>query len=361
MGPAPSAIDLDDQEALARADPGRMLDTVLSLPEQCRRGYRLGVDTAGLPSADGVDAVVVCGMGGSGIAGDVLAALFGDRLSVPVVVVKNPVLPEFCGKDTLVVCSSYSGTTAETLACYEAAASRGCRVVAVASGGALAERARAQGFPVVPVPEGMTSPRAAIGCSSFGILGALEATGVIPPVRLEVEGCAALLDRVATEVGPDRTREANPAKALAGDLNGRVPVVWGADGVGAVAAARWKTQLNENAKVPAFASVLPELDHNEVVGWSAGVGSGFSLITLRQRGEPPGVAARFVATLDVVRGSGLDHHEVEARSGAPLSDLMELVLMGDAVSVYLAYLRGVDPTPIDAIARIKRALEGAGS
>jgi glucose/mannose-6-phosphate isomerase len=144
-------------------------------------------------------------------------------------------------------------------------------------------------------------------------------------------------------------------------MGNRYPVIWGADGIGAVAATRWRTQLAENAKVPAFASALPELNHNEVVGWSEGTGSSFFLVALRHQGEAADVAARFGVTVDVVSASGLEFDEVWAEGQSPLARLMWLCLLGDAVSVYLAFLRGVDPTPIEAIARIKAALEGEGS
>ena len=349
-------IDLDDPDALRRADPSRMLDAVLGLPGDCREGYRLGRSADNLPSADSVSSVVVCGMGGSGMAGDVLRALYRDRLGLPIVVAKGPELPEFCGKDTLVVCSSYSGITAETLACLEEALARGSRVVAVSSGGELARRAGKEGVALVSVPEGY-QPRAAIGHLSFGLMGALEGVGVLPAMDADVGHCVRTLEALAPELGPDRPAAGNRAKDLALAIGERFPVVWGADGLGAVAATRWKTQLNENAKVPAFSAALPELDHNEVVGWSEGAGERFVLITLRHRGEHPDVAPRFGVSVDVVAGSGLVHREVRADRGSPMADLMSLIMVGDAVSVYLACLRGFDPAPIEAIRRIKEALE----
>ena len=360
-GIRPGADVLDDPASLAAGDPSGMLDAVMALPTQCREGFRAGSSAADLPSGEGVTAVVVCGMGGSGVSGDVVRALYRDRLGIPVTVAKGPVLPEFCGKDTLVVASSYSGNTDETLACFEEAAGRGCRVTAVTSGGALAERARVQGIAVVEVPTGFM-PRSAVGYLTFGALGALEAVGVIPPLGPEVDHVADVLEGVGDEVAPGRPASENPAKDLATAIGDRFPVVWAADGIGAVAAVRWKTELNENAKVPAFAGVLPELDHNEVVGWSAGTGERFVLLTLRHPGEHPSVAARFPVSVDVATASGMGHLEHRARGDTPLSALMSLVMMGGATSVYLAVLRGVDPAPIDAIARIKRALaEGPGN
>jgi glucose/mannose-6-phosphate isomerase len=351
-------IDLDDARALGEADPSGMLQTVLSLPEQCAAGYRAGREAENLPSAESISALVVCGMGGSGVAGDILGALYRDRLGIPIAVVKSPVLPEFAGKDALVVCSSYSGTTGETVACFEEAADRGCRVVAVGSGGELTRRAAEEDFAVVDVPRGIVAPRAAVGHLAFGLLGALEAMGTLPPLGAEVSRCIGQLERVRAEVGPDRTVRQNPAKRVAVAIGDRVPVVWGAEGLGAVAASRWKTQLNENAKVPAFSSSLPELDHNEVVGWARGTGHTFFLLTLRHGDEHPDVAARFDVSVDVVRASGLEHLEVRAGVGSPLGDLMRLVMLGDAASVYLGCARGFDPTPIEAIDRIKGAIEG---
>ncbi len=354
-------IDLDDAGALVAADPSGMLRSVLGIPEDCERGYEAGREAGVVPAGEGLTAVAMCGMGGSGVVGDVLQALYRGRLGVPVVVVKGPELPEFCGKDTLVVCSSYSGNTAEVLACFEEAVRRGCRTVAVASGGELARRAGEAEVPLVALPGGFLMPRAALGVLVFATLGALERVGLVPEEAPQVEETVAVLRSLASAVGPDRPLASNRAKALAALLAGRFPVIWGADGIGAVAATRWRTQLAENAKVPAFASALPELDHNEVVGWSAGMGERFFLVTLRHGGEPAEVAARFGVTVEVVSASGLESQEVWAEGDSPLARLMWLAMLGDAVSVYLACLRGVDPTPIEAIARIKAALEAEGS
>jgi glucose/mannose-6-phosphate isomerase len=347
---------LDDVAALAANDPSGMLDAVLGLAQQCREGFRAGLRTDDLPSCDGITAVVVCGMGGSGVAGDLVQALYRDRLGLPATVAKGPVLPEFCGKDTLVVASSYSGNTAETLACFEEATGRGCRVVAITSGGELGRRAGDRGVAVVPVASGF-QPRAAVGHLTFGVLGALEAMGVVPSLAAEVEHVAGILEELRDRVGPQVPAASNPAKSVAAAIGSRFPVVWAADGVGAVAAGRWRTELNENAKVPAFSAALPELDHNEVVGWSSGMGERFVLLTLRHPGEHPDVASRFPVSVEVAMSSGMTHREVRADGDTPLSCLMALVMLGSATSVYLAALRGVDPAPIDAIARIKRALD----
>lgn len=348
-------IDLDDPGALRAADPGGMLEAVTALPRHCREGHELGGAASDLPSGDGVTAVAFCGMGGSAVAGDVVRALYADRLRVPVVVVRSPELPGFCGPRTLVLVSSYSGDTSETLACFEEAVARGCRIVALTSGGQLGRRAGELGVAVVPVPPGFM-PRAALGYLGLGSLGALEAIGMIPPLAADLDEAVREMEGLVAEGGPELPARSNAAKSLALRIGERVPVIWGAEGIGAVAAARWKTQCNENAKVPAFAAALPELDHNEVVGWSEGRGAGFFLVALRHGGEHAEVAARFPPSIDVARSSGLEVEEVRARGRSALARLFTLVLWGDLVATYLGLARGVDPTPIDAIARLKEAL-----
>jgi glucose/mannose-6-phosphate isomerase len=351
--------DLDDQAALGAADPGGMLDAIASLPEQCRAGYVAARSSPGLPSANGVSAVAFCGMGGSAIAGDLIAAWLADRLPVPVAIVRRPELPGWCGPDTLVIASSYSGDTSETASLFESAVARGCRVVAIASGGELARRADELGVAWVRLPGGFAMPRAAIGHLAMAPVGALVAMGLVADVGTEVQEAADALDGVLARCGPAAPASANPAKALARWVGERALVVWGADGIGSVAAARWKAAWNENAKVPAFWSALPELDHNEVVGWSESRGGPFALVALRHDGEHPDVAARFPLSLDIARSSGVDVEEVWATGSSDLSCLLELVLIGDLASTYAAIARGIDPTPIEAIARLKRALAGA--
>lgn len=346
-------MSLDDPAALRAADPSGMLDAVLTLAADCGVGYRAGVATPDLPDGDGVTSVVLCGMGGSAVGGDVVKGLYADRLGVPIEVVRGPVLPAFAETRTLVVCTSYSGNTAETLAAFEEAVGRGCRVVAVTSGGEMALRAEEAEVPVVPVPGGM-QPRAALGHLMMGLLGALEAMELIPALADELAEATDVLEQLAQGLGPDAAD--SPAKDLARQLLGTTPVVWGAEGLAAVAAMRWKTQLNENAKVPAWWSAMSELDHNEVAAWLDGAGAGYTIVALRDDDEGPGIAPRFPLSAAIVRDAGAKVVEVPAQGHADLARFLSLVFIGDLVSVYLAVLRGVDPTPVDAIMRLKREL-----
>jgi glucose/mannose-6-phosphate isomerase len=335
-----------------------MLSAAAGLVDHCRDGYEAGASAAGLPSAEGITAIAFCGMGGSAIAGDVLRALYVDRLGVPIQVVRSPSLPEFCGPHTLVLVSSYSGNTAEALACFAEAVRRGCRIVAVTSGGTLGEGAAELGLARVAVPTGF-QPRAAIGWLSLGSLGALEAMGVVPPFAADLKETRTELSSLAASLAPDVPVVDNAAKRIALAALDRVPVVWGAEGIGSVAAMRWKTQFNENAKVPAFSSSMSELDHNEVVGWAAGSGERFLLVVLRHEGEHPELASRFQLSIDIARDAGMHAKEVWARGRSSLARLLTLVTVGDFTSIYLAIARGVDPTPVEVIDRLKRALAGS--
>jgi glucose/mannose-6-phosphate isomerase len=351
-------IDLDDAAAMRAADPSGMLGLVSELADHCREGYRLGRATEGLPSADDLTAVAFCGMGGSAVAGDVVRALYAARLHLPVTVIRTPELPAWCGPHSLVVVSSYSGNTAESLTLFAEAVARGCRIIVVTSGGELAQRASELAVGTVMVPARFM-PRAAVGYLALGVLGALESVGLVPSVAADLDETLGELSRILEVNGSAVPATSNPAKTLALRIGERFPVVWGAEGLAATAAYRWKTQFNENAKVPAFWGSLPEVDHNEVVGWAEGAGRSFFLVALRHDGEHDEVAARFPLSIEIARSSGIEAEEIWASGVSGLSRLFELVLHGDLVSTYHAIARGVDPTPIDAIARLKRALAEA--
>jgi glucose/mannose-6-phosphate isomerase len=348
---------LDDPSAIKAADPGGMLAVVGGLGSQLREGFDLGRGAAGLPSAEGVGSIAVCGMGGSGVVGDVLKASLADRLSVPVVTVKGYRLPAFCSaEDSLVLAVSYSGDTEETLAAYAQAVAAGCRVVVVSSGGELAGLAEADGVPHVALPGTVPAPRAALGYLAGAAIGILERTGLVADAGAEVGRASEALEALGAELGPGRQAGVNRAKSLALWLLGRIPLVWGSEGEAEAAALRWKTQFNENAKLPAFSAVLPELDHNDVEGWTGEMGRSFGLVVLRHGREHPRIAPRVAATVQAIAGSGLESREVLAEGSTSMEIVFSLVMLGDFVSTYLAVLRGVDPMPVRVLTRLKERL-----
>lgn len=347
---------LDDAAALGMDGARTMLALAAALGPQLREGYRAGRRAEGLPSGDGVLHVVVAGMGGSGVAGDMIRGLFAARIPVPVVVVKGYTLPEFCGRSSVVLAASFSGNTEETLSAYAQAVDRGCRVVAISAGGELASLARHDDVPHVPLRPDIPMPRAALGNLTAVPVGVLEAMGLVPHVGPDLERAARLVDGLAERLGPDRPVAENPAKELAAWIGGRTPVVWGSEGLAEAAALRWKSQVNENAKGPAFWSWFPELDHNDVEGWSAGTGAPYAGIVLRHRGEHPRTAARVAATLEAVADAGLEVRQVEAEGSTAFERLFSLVMLGDFATTYLGVLRGRDPYPIPVLTSLKERL-----
>lgn len=351
---------LDAPDALAAADPAGMLRAVESWPEQWRDAVARtrSIPAGALPEAEALDHVVVCGMGGSAVAGDVLRAVAAPALRVPVVVVRSHELPAFVGPASLVFCVSYSGDTEETIACFEEARARGARLIAVAGGGALGRRAAAAAIPCVEPAPGL-QPRAALASLAPPLLVMLDRVGLLPGIGEDLAAAAALTAESVRACRGDVPTARNEAKRLAVSLHGLFPTVWGAEGALSVAATRWKTQLNENAKLPATASALPELGHNEVVGFDPGhpALAQTVVVALRARAEDPRIEARFRATLDLVSPRVAKVEEVVVDGRSALEQTCAAVVLGDFVSVYLAVLRGVDPTPVEAIRRLKEATE----
>jgi len=335
-------------------DPGGMLAAIGSVGEHLLVGHRRGLGAEDLPAADGVHSIAICGMGGSGVPGDMVASLLGHRLGVPIVVSKGYRLPEFCHTDTMVFVVSYSGNTEEVLGMYREAAVRGSRVVAVTSGGELARTAREDGVALVELPGDLPAPRAAVGYLSGALLGVLEATGLGPGIGPDVDHAARVAAAAAQRNGPDA--EGSPATDLARRIGARIPVIWGSEGVAATAALRWKTEFNENAKRPAFHASFPELDHNEIEGWSRGSGNGFFLVILRTPDEHPSVAPRVEATLAAIADAGLESEQVQAEGSQALANLLSLIQLGGFVSCYAGLAAGLDPTPIQRIEAMKARL-----
>ena len=348
--------DLDDAGRLNEADPGGMLAAVASAGQQARTAL-VAAEAAPLVGPQ-PEVVVVAGMGGSGVAGDVLAARAFTDSPVPVVAVKGDRLPAFVGPGTLLVAVSYSGATDETLAAVDQGLAAGARLVAVASGGPLAELASSRSAPLVLVGGGR-QPRAAFWSLVVPVCSAAEAAGVLPPLHDEISAAADALDAEVEALGPDVPTEKNPAKQAAVRLLGKLPIVWGTGQLGAVSATRFRTQCNENAKVSVVSAAVPEADHNDVMGLEGGLGEVRELVVLRdQAGEHERDGRRLAAAMEAV---GADPVVCRAGDGPPLARLARLVAFADYTSTYLALAGGVDPTPVRSIDRLKAALADSGS
>jgi glucose/mannose-6-phosphate isomerase len=344
-----------DRETIGRFDPTDQLTDVLAIPEHLRDAL-WKVESAGLEPWDSPGGMIVAGMGGSAVGGQLARSILGDHASRPLLAAQAYGLPPWTTPDTTVLCASYSGDTEETLACYEAAGVIGARRVAVTSGGELAELARADGVPVVPVAGGF-QPRAAVAYMTVAALQVAALCGVGPGMNSELDVAADHLEELVIEWGPEGPPD-GLAKRLARSLQGTVPIVAGADLTTPIA-YRWKTQLNENAKVPAYALEFPELDHNEIVGWgSAAEFARFSAIFLDDCDTHPRVKERIELTSQLIAPGAVGVHRVESRGQTSVERVFSLVLLGDLISIYLAVLRGVDPEQVEVLDRLKQELTG---
>ena len=349
MGPA----DPLSRDAIAALDPQGMLDDVLDQHAQIGDALWRS-ESAAVPRRDLSGGLVVAGMGGSAVGGDLAAAALHGRATRPIRTVRGYELDPWVGPDTLVLCASYSGDTEETLACFEAAGEAGAPRVAVTTGGALGAAAREEGVPIIGVP-GAFQPRAAVAYMTVAALDCAAACGAGPPVRDELDAASNLLSELAGEWGPDSPPDSE-SKKLAQAIAGTAAIVYGAGPTAAVA-RRWKTQINENASLPAFASELPEADHNEVCGFDApDSAQRLSAVFLDHDALDERLRRRIALTAELVEPQAAAVRAVEARGDTPVERVLSLVLLGDLVSVYMAVLAGVDPTPVPAIDRLKERL-----
>jgi glucose/mannose-6-phosphate isomerase len=318
-----------------------MHDTIAGLPEQLREGGRLGAAAASAVTPP--TAIVFAGMGGSAIGGELLRGLIAGTCPVPITRVRGFGIPAFAGPGTLVVCVSYSGTTAETLACARQARRQGAAMLAVASGGDLVELAEEWRVPCAVVPGGL-QPRAALGFLFGAAAGAFGAMGLAPPGLAEQAAAGAeLADRAA-------------ARELGERLAATVPLVYGA-GPLAVVAYRWKTQFNENAKQHAFSHAFPELGHNEIVGWQSGDMAPFAAVFLRDRHQLADNQRGLDVTRELIEPDAGLVAEVVAEGATPTARAFSLVAFGDWTTYYAALARGVDPTPVERLIALKERLK----
>ncbi|UDY35621.1 SIS domain-containing protein [Dermatobacter hominis] len=346
-----------DQLAAGVLDTLDMFGVAFALPEQLATARDAAAAVEGLPPADGVTSVAILGMGGSGIGGDVCAAVAGPRCPVPIVVSKHYECPGFVGPDTLVIAVSFSGGTEETIAAATAAREAGARLVVVAAGGELARLAAEWGVPHVPVDASIPMPRAGIGAVSIPLLVLLERLGLADGLSEQVDAAIAQL-----EVRREQLRvPGNPAERLAARIGRTLPLVYGGGPLGEAAAWRWKGQFNENPKVPSWSNRIPELTHNELAGWAQHgdvTRQVFTLLFLRHDFEHPNVGRRFEFVAAACDEVVSDIHTVRAEGDGPLAQLMDLVMQGDLVTLHLAAQSGVDPGPIAVLDDLKRWLRG---
>jgi len=342
---------LDSEKTLKSVDRKGMLGTIDQMPNHLLEGLRKG-RSCGLPRFTPRN-LFICGVGGSAIGGDILCQWLHADIELPCSVIRSYGAPRYLTKDSLVIVASYSGDTEETIAMFEEAKKRRAKIVVITSGGRLATASEKLSIPTVTLPSGMM-PRATLGFMLGAMIGTLERTGLASADK-EIEEAARVLIKVVSECRSSVPTIDNPAKKMAHQLFGRIPLVIGYD-ISRPVAKRWSNQLHENAKSMSFSSELPELNHNEIVGWMKdGRSKGFSAIFLDHGHAGEAMRERVDATKEMLSRVA-PVMSVSAVGRSPLAQIMSLVMVGDYVSVYLGIVRNEDPSSNEPIDELKSIL-----
>lgn len=344
------------ENEISRLDKSDMLGTIASLPDQLRDGLEIGRKAWDGLGDISPDEIVIAGMGGSAIGADVLRAYLVGSGKRPVFVCRDYSLPDFVGPNTLVVVSSYSGNTEEAVSCLGDAVERGTRLLCISTDGTVLDRARALNIPHAVIPSGFP-PRGALGYSFAPLLALSSRIGFSEYDPDEYEECIEVLERLIPAYSV--AGGGNEATGLAEKLVSRVPLIYTSNRLDTVG-IRWKGQLAENSKKLAFTNVLPEMNHNEIMGWEVDDDSMKpGVIFLRWSNDSAQMSRRFSFLGDIVREKGALLGDYEGQGRGLLSQMFSLIVLGDYVSFYLALLRGVDPTPVGTIEKLKVRLKGS--
>ncbi len=353
---------LDNLEQVRAIDPENMYNRIFDFPEQMADALAIAQKWQVSPKeiADFRNIVVV-GMGGSAIGGDLIRSYLSGKLVVPFVVCRNYQLPEFVDDETLVIASSYSGNTEETLAAVDDALGRKAMIVAMTTGGMLNEVARLNGIPCLSLPSGL-QPRAALGYSFIPLLVLLEKLGILKDVSKDVNSTIEWLKHERELHIEDLPASDNAAKFVATHVHGKIPIIYCGPTLTDSVGVRWKGQLCENSKTLAFVNQYAEFNHNELVGWSERIkplAKHFVVIQLHDADDHPRIKRRMDIVRELIEKLGVTVIEIESTGETPLQRMFSLIQYGDFVSYYLAILNEVDPTPVDAIEKLKKALVSA--
>lgn len=346
---------LDDPERVREVDRSNMLNHLAKTPDYCREAIKRAEQTD-VPTKVKPKNIVIVGMGGSAIGGEILKDWLRDELSIPVEVSRDYTLPAYADKDTLVFANSYSGNTEETLSSFLAALRKKCTTIAITSGGQLATFCKELQVPHVTIPSGLP-PRVAVPYLFFPLQVLLEKMGILSNMRDELEEAIQIFEKVSKANSPDVPTENNMAKKLATEIMDTIPVIYGFRQYSAVA-HRFKTQFNENSKYHSKHDVFPELNHNETVGWEApeSLTKNYSVILIRDPEEPSEIRNRIDTTKSFVFSRAKKVHAIDAEGNRKLAKMFSVLCIGDYTSIYLAVLQNKDPTPVKIIDRVKKEL-----
>jgi glucose/mannose-6-phosphate isomerase len=350
---------LDQPDQWKSIDPGSMRSLIQEFPSHieaaAEAGRKFSLSKPAAPSA-----IVVTGLGGSAIGGDLAKAIAGPRLNIPFIVSRDYSLPAFINSSTVVFACSYSGNTEETISAYEQARNAGASIICITSGGRIEEMGNADGYPVLKMPQGFP-PRAALGYSLVTLLAALHAAGLSPDMKNDIDEAIELLKKLRGAYAPENPESLNPAKKIAASLKNKIVAIYGSSGVMEATAFRWRSQFEENAKNLAFHHVLPEMNHNELVGWLRPEEAlkNVGVVFLRDKGDHPQVQQRFELVKKIIASKAGSLNEVWSEGESLAARILSMIFLGDYVSLYLAYLNQEDPMPVAVIDYLKKSLASA--
>jgi len=347
----------NDIEKITMVDKANMLDGLARFPEQIKEALTIAEAVQRFNFLK-IDNVVVAGMGGSAISGDIMLSLFRDKLDVPLIVNREYDLPKWVNKDTLVICISYSGNTDETLSSFKIASQKKCKILCISTGGKLQDLAEKRGIPFIKIPAGI-QPRAATAYLLFPSIIFLKKIGLLKTaIETDIEETIAVTTDFVTLNKKEVPEENNLAKQLAKKIFNTIPQIYGW-GVYTPIAIRWRHQLNENSKIIARSDIVPECNHNDIVGWSGNpdISKQFSCILFRDKDEETiDMTTRLNFMRDLFRNTAGNVIEVSPKGKSQLAKIMYLMCLGDFTSCYLAVLRGINPSPVDIITELKKRL-----
>ncbi|MFZ5979308.1 MAG: bifunctional phosphoglucose/phosphomannose isomerase [Candidatus Zixiibacteriota bacterium] len=350
---------LDDVDKIRSFDPDNMYNRIFDFPEQMEEALTLAYDWS-LTAEDFADAknIVIIGMGGSAIGGDLVRSYLSSKLLIPYEICRNYRLPEYVDDETLVIVSSYSGNTEETLSALDDALQRKAMIAAISTGGLLEDVAELNYMPLLKLPGGL-QPRAALGFSFVPILVFFERVGLVKGVKKEIEVAIKRMKDLREKYIEGTPSLSNPAKRMAQRMHKKIPVIYGGPDWTGVVALRWKGQICENGKNMAFVNVFPEACHNELVGWSAPVkehAEHLMVVMLRDMADHPKIRKRMNIVKDIIEKHEIEVVDVHSMGDEPLERMFSLIQLGDFMSYYLAIINEVDPTPVELIESLKKAL-----
>jgi glucose/mannose-6-phosphate isomerase len=347
----------NDIEKITMVDKANMLDGLARFPEQIKEALTIAEAVQRFNFLK-IDNVVVAGMGGSAISGDIMLSLFRDKLDVPLIVNREYDLPKWVNKDTLVICISYSGNTDETLSSFKIASQKKCKILCISTGGKLQDLTEKRGIPFIKIPAGI-QPRAATAYLLFPSIIFLKKIGLLKTaIETDIEETIAVTTDFITLNKKEVPEENNLTKQLAKKIFNTIPQIYGW-GVYTPIAIQWQHQLNENSKIIARCDIVPECNHNDIVGWfgNPDISKQFSCILFRDKDEETiDMTTRLNFMRDLFQNTAGNVIEVSPKGKSQLAKMMYLMCLGDFTSCYLAVLRGINPSPVDIITELKKRL-----